>query len=225
MSKRISANMFVKNADGEFSVVPKVEVRRKDLMEMLNDPTAVPAEYADGAGDFELINFWFKPGSNDLKEVLVRFSGEITDAKTSLVNAVFDGNPAKDVLVIRTFRPYRPLNKYQVQVQKLLDSLIVVEDVPTRAGLVEEVRGLLVELGMDPVEAFANSDLYPKMAEKVEKASDTPESVEISGTISVEESDAMADALGDIADVDEDVDEDEKVNIAAGYAEAKGRSI
>lgn len=219
MSKRISANMFVKNDDGNIVMVPNVEVRRKDLMGMLNNPQAVLPEYAAGAGDVESVNFWFKPGSNDLKEVLVRFNGAITEEKTNLVNAVFGGNPAEKVLKIRTFRPYRPLNQYQIQVQKLLDSLIVVESLPTRAEIVEEIRGLLVEFGMEPVTAFANSDLYPETTKETVKT----ESVEISGEISVDQAEevennaATADALEDIAS--------EKKNIAVEYAEAKGRSI
>lgn len=217
MSKRISANMFVKNPDGSFASIPNVDVTRKELLDMLNDKDAVPSHLADGAGDFELVNFWFNKADKSLKSVLLRSSVAITDAQKSLVEAVFSANPAKEVLTFRTFRPYRSLNDYQVQVQKFLEDLIITEDIASRAEMVDTVRGLLVELGLDSVNEFESAEIY---------ATDSPEeveSVDISGSISVD-ADAETAALADIDESKSEEDSDEEFDSEA-YAEAKSRSF
>lgn len=152
MANRIKLNQFIQNEDGSIAIEAKESTKRQ-IMDMVNDPTQVPEEFRSAAGNWETIDWWNKKDKSGLDYVLFRTDVEVTDVHKALVAKILEPNEeAQAVLRLRQYRNYTNRKDMQFQVQNLIDGLVVEEDEDKRFANANILRSILDALGAAPLD-------------------------------------------------------------------------
>jgi|SaaInl7_200m_RNA_FD_contig_21_1616865_length_1478_multi_12_in_0_out_0_2 hypothetical protein len=168
MAKRITVNQYTVDEDGNGSWEP-AQLTRAQIMHMINDPANLPKEFAKAAGDWEMVNWWFTPGTEDFREVLFRTTVEVTDLREQLVAEILSPNKlATEAAQVRQYRQYVDRRMLQDRVIDTLGELVNMKSRDARLARVKAIREILASI--DAVPAERNKPLPPKSKASKSKA-------------------------------------------------------